>query len=111
MTLENRLERRRKFRIQGPIPVNVCGIDSAGTEFDLETFVDNISVGGLHIRLGQRMTQSAGLSFVIRFPVAPGAEELGMQFSAKGVVRRVEPCPDGSFGIGVEFTSYRQIYE
>ncbi len=103
-------ERRGRFRINGPIPATVSGFDSTRAPFAIEVSLDDLSSGGLRVRLGRPVSTFTELSFVIRFPLAPGASETGIRFAAKGIVRRVESCIDGSFGLGVEFTHYRQIW-
>jgi hypothetical protein len=77
----------------------VRSITAYGEPFEIETVLDNLSVGGLHIRLEKKLDAAASLFATIRFA--------GMEIEADGVVKRVEPHPDGSFGFGVAFESYR----
>lgn len=103
----NERERRRKIRVEGPIPVRVRGTDIHGIRFDNEASLDNLSTGGLYVRLKQRMDATSKLFFLIRVPPYPGATAPGMRVAARGTVRRVELQSDGSSGLAVVFTRYR----
>lgn len=105
-TRGTRPERRGKFRIQRPFPASVTGVDCNGGSFAVETELDNLSSGGLYVRLNRRVPMAAELSFVVRFPSAPDADGTGMHIAACGIVRRVDPGPGGTCGLGVEFTRY-----
>ncbi len=102
-------ERRRKARTQAPIPAKVHGVDSAGKAFDLDTNLDNLSAGGLYVRVTAHVEERSPLSVSFFLPSVPGRESNGTHWEAMGVIRRVEPQEDGSNGLGIEFTSYRQI--
>ena len=66
---------------------------------EIKTVLDDLSVGGLHLCIDQRIEAEASLFTAIRFA--------GMEIEADGVVKRVEPQPDGLFGLAVAFKSYR----
>lgn len=102
-------ERRKKIRVQGPISANVRGNDLDGGDFEIEAMLDNLSAGGLYVRLHRPVAESAELSFVIRLPPGAGAGDPGMRVAASGVVRRVEPSFGDTCGMGVEFTRYRVL--
>ena len=98
MFREETVERRSKPRIQGPIPAMVRGSDTNGESFEIETALDNLSVGGLYVCLQRRLDVAAPLFALIRFA--------GMEIEATGVVKRVESQPNGSFGFGVALEDY-----
>jgi hypothetical protein len=102
-------ERRRKVRIEGPISASVRGTDSDGGTFELEATLDNLSAGGLYLRLRRRVENAAELSFVFRLPPGAPPSGPGMRIAARGIVRRVESCAEDTCGLGVAFTRYRQI--
>lgn len=104
-----RSDRRRRPRIEGPFSARARGIDSNGAEFDIETALDNLSAGGLHVRLMRPVSRQTKLFFIIQLPAAPGAGKPGMRVATHGVVRRVERLADGSCGLGVEFKKYREL--
>lgn len=106
---EKQTERRGKLRIQGPIPARVRGIDAGGERFDIETSLDNLSAGGLHVCLERRIENAARLLFIVRLPAYPGADAPGMVVAAQARARRVEPVTNGSCGIAVQFKRYRQL--
>jgi hypothetical protein len=81
-----------------------------GEDFDLEAMLDNLSARGLYLRLEHQVQKAAELSFLIRLPPGVGPGEPGMRVAASGIVRRVELRDDETFGVGVEFTRYRQLH-
>ncbi len=102
-------ERRRKTRIQDEIPARVRGVDARGNSFDLEAELENLSACGLYLRLRCRTNCSAPLFTSFRLPASPGTDRLGTLWQTQGVIRRVEPQADGTYGVGVEFTSYHEM--
>ncbi len=97
------VQRRLKPRIDLPIPATLRGNDASGNPFDLEVAIDNLSVGGFHVRLERRLEVATSLLALIRIA--------GMEVEATGAVRWVDSKPDGSFGHGVAFQNYRVLSE
>ncbi len=91
------MERRKKPRIEH-IPAKLKGVDSEGRAFEVDIVLANLSAGGLYAQLAHSMPVGATLDAVIRLNA--------MRVSAHGVVRRVEPQPDGVSGLGAAFTRY-----
>jgi hypothetical protein len=109
MSSPHRLDRRRKPRIDGPISATARGIDSSGREFELETILDNLSAGGLHLRLSRRVEKASELSLVFRLPPGACVDDPELRLTASGIVRRVEPRSDRTCGVGVEISRHHQI--
>ncbi len=101
------VERRSCTRINEPFPVTVNGTDPAGQEFQSETLLDNLSAGGLYMRLARHLEPGAKLSFVVRMASGENQDEMAPRIAAKGIVLRVEPQADGRYGLGVAFTQHR----
>ena len=99
-------ERRGRPRIERPFPVTVRGVDAMGEPLDIDTVLDNMSVGGLYVRLPRRIEPGAQLAVGIRVSV-PWEEGAGARVATRGVVLRVESKSDGDHGLAVEFTRYR----
>ncbi len=94
-------ERRSKPRVAMIVAATVRGSDSGGEPFEISTSIDNLSVSGLYVRLAREVAVASPLFTLIRFS--------GLEIKAKGVVKRVVPLPDGLFGLGVAFESYRAV--
>ncbi len=92
-------ERRRKARIVQPMPVHVWGVDSSGQEFRTHTILDNLSASGLYMQLPRRLEPGSRLELSIQYSDEWPSARIG----ASGIVRRTEVCPDGLYGLGVEF--------
>ena len=95
-------ERRAKPRIQTPFPVSVRGVDADGEAFEVSTILDNLSAGGLYLRLVRRVEPGAEVSMEIRLSTAPARGAL--RAVTHGVVLRVEPRFGGACGAAVRFT-------
>src|SRR6266508_6172788 len=94
-------ERRRKPRIYEPFPARVRGIDWRGDPFEVEAVLDNLSAGGLYLRLKQRTEAGAKLSIFFRLATRLTPEAKGLRVAARSRVVRSELQPDGAYGVAV----------
>lgn len=100
-------ERRGKPRISEAFPVNVTGKDSNGQAIEAEIQLENLSASGLYLVLPQNVVHGAQLTFILRLISPIKGEESEARVSARGVVVRVEPRPNGTQGLAVAFKSHR----
>jgi hypothetical protein len=103
----SRGERRRHARLYEPFPVLARGVDAHGVACVSETVLDDFSAGGLFIRLTWCVAVGAKLFAVVRLTTSSYAWKAAPRVAVRGVVRRVELQPDGTYGVGVAFTQYR----
>ncbi|HXG94890.1 MAG TPA: PilZ domain-containing protein [Blastocatellia bacterium] len=101
------LERRRKPRIAIPFRARVHGVDAYGEQFEDETVTDNLSANGLFFKLQRRLNEKQKINLIIRLatpdkPTAPVVE-------VQGEVLRLEPQPNGVYGVAVGFKSFQFI--
>lgn len=102
------VERRYDARMHIPLHVKVCGTSAANEAFEFEGVVDNISRGGLYVRINERLDVGAKLLIFVR-PLGVEDETESTPFGImRGVVKRVEPQPDGFSGLGIVVTHRRQ---
>lgn len=101
------MERRRKPRLDTPFPVTVRGMDTSEQAFEIHTVLENLSSGGLYLRLPRRLEPGAKLSAVVRLSTAADQEAPAPRVAVQGVVLRVEPKLDGGTGVAVRFTRHR----
>ena len=101
------VERRRKPRIYKPFPATVRGVSASGEPFQINTVLDNLSAGGLYLRLMPRVEQGARLFIVIWLAPAPMGELTPPRVAARGRVLRSEPKPGGECGVAVRITRHR----
>jgi hypothetical protein len=99
-------ERRGRPRVERPFPVTVRGVDATGEPLDIDTVLDNMSVGGLYVRLPRRIEPGARLAVGIRVSVS-GAQERTARVATRSVVKRVESAAGGEHGLAVAFTRHR----
>ncbi len=102
-----RAERRIKPRLQGPFASIVRGVDGGGEVFEVETALDNVSAGGLYMRLRQRIPSGAAIFIVTRLthqrlPIASAP-----RLALRCVVLRSELKPDGSCGVAAAILRHR----
>ena len=102
-------DRRRKPRTHEPFGARVRGFDGRGDPFDLEAALDNLSAGGLHMRLKQHVEEGLQLFIFLQLAtrLMPGSK--GLRVAAHGRVVRSEPQPDGAWGVAVAFERYHYL--
>jgi len=100
-------ERRFSTRVKVPYHARLSGVDATGRVFKEETVLDDLSVGGVHMRVKRSMPIGASVTISVRLSMAPETETLSLRLAARGTVRRLESQPDGTFGVAVEFTRRR----
>ena len=101
------LDRRQQPRIYEQFPVRVEGVDSSGASFDDAVRLDNVSAGGLYLRLAHPVERGARLAVAIRFSTVDLCEASAPRLAVRGVVLRVDPQPGNTFGLAVAFTHHR----
>ena len=102
-----KLERRRNLRIQEQFPVKVRGVDADGVAFDVETVIENLSSGGLYIKLAKRVALGGRLLFVIYLSSTREPNKAAPVVAAHGKVIRSEMNETESYGMGVAFYNHR----
>jgi hypothetical protein len=66
-------ERRRHPRVCLPFPASVEGVDEDGEPFRAETVLDDLSAGGVYLRLVERVRPGSVLTVTARFSTARAA--------------------------------------
>lgn len=89
-----------------PFPVTIKGRDASNREFKLDAWLDNLSAGGIYLRLAQALLPGTRLFLIIRLSTQAGERQCP-RVAARGVVLRSELQPDGTYGLAVVFTRYR----
>ncbi len=99
-------DRRIKPRIECDYPAIIEGVDGDGAKYNDNAKLANLSASGLfmlagrHIEHGTKLSVTVLLSNSIENGDAP-------RLATSGTVVRIEPRPNGSFGIAVKFSHYR----
>ena len=101
--------RRVLPRIDLPFKMVVRGVDTTGTRFQESCSVENISAGGLYIRLERTLQPGANLFVSVRLSLSKSAAE-SPHVAARGHVARVSSEADGRTGIAVVFDQTRWLY-
>jgi len=95
-------ERRFHWRVSIRYPARLWIRDAAGRLWKRDVVLDNLSAGGLYLRLNRSIRQDTYLSVAVRLSIAP-ATTPALRLVVRGVVLRAEPKPDGAWGVAVEF--------
>ena len=104
------MESRSSLRIELPFPATVRGVDADGERFTLDTVLDNLSAGGLYLRLARPVRRGMKLFIVVRLSTCRDPEVPAARVALQGVVLRTEPQPDGRCGVVVAFQHHRFLY-
>lgn len=99
--------RLHHLRLYEPFPITVRGVDANGESFEVNTVLDNISAGGLYMRLGRRVEVGARLFAIVRLSITQSEPVSVPRVAIRGVVVRIEPLPDSTWGVAVKFTHHR----
>jgi len=99
-------ERRLTARIEAPFPARLKTLDRAGHLFTEDAVLDNLSKGGLHMRLLRNIPQGASVTVAVRLSVERSTAP-ALRLAARGTIVRTEARPDGSWGVGIEFMRTR----
>ena len=107
-TIRRGAERRGKPRICEPFPATVQGVNAQGEPFELSAVLDNLSAGGLYLRLAHCITEGTKLFVTIRLSFAAMDEEVSAsRVATHGVVLRAEPMLSGACGVALRFTDHQ----
>lgn len=100
-------ERRVKARVRVRFPATVRGTNANGEAFEIETHVNNLSTGGLHVTIAQSVKQGAKLFIIIWLAPTPNREVATARLAVRSKVVRVELEDEGAYGVAVALTHYR----
>ena len=100
-------ERRIKSRLKGPFPAKARGVNAGGEAFEVETVIDDLSAGGLHMRLGQPVSPGTVIFIVTRLTHVGVPEVSVPRVALRGLVLRSQLRLDGSFGVAAAILSHR----
>ena len=102
-------QRRFSPRMRLPYTARLWSTDAAGRKWKEDTVLDNISTGGLYLRLNRRVREGAPVHVVVCLSTAAGEGPPRLRLAAQGLVLRSEPQPDNTWGVAVEFSRRRVL--
>jgi hypothetical protein len=88
-------------------PVRVRGVDTVSKVFEVEALLENLSVGGLYLRLPQPVAPGETLFILVMFPKHGREAGSARRIAIRGVVVRAEPGPDGNCGLAIAIRHHR----
>ena len=100
-------KRPQELRLYGPFSAKVRGVNMNGRVFKVDAEVEDISSGGVYLRLKRPVEVGASLLVIIRFSKAWTDEVRVPTVAVRGTVLRVEPEPEGGWGVVVAITRNR----
>ena len=102
-------DRRAKPRLYCSYPVVVRGRQVGGDKFEAQAVITNISASGMYLRLQNFIPRGEILFLVTRLSSAPPDQRAAPNIAAKAEVVRVEPKPDGAYGVAVKLQRHRFV--
>jgi hypothetical protein len=99
-------DRRNKPRIYSSFLVKVRGVDAFSQAFEVEALLENLSVGGLYLRMPRDVDPGECLFILVIFPKL-GSEGGAARVAIRGLVVRSEPQPDGRYGLAIAIRQHR----
>lgn len=101
-------ERRKKLRICNPLRVAVRSVNKAGEAFISETVLENLSAGGMYVRIPERVQIGTKVFSVVHFTNARALGSWSIAF--RGVAMRSD-LGFGSCGLAVAFRGHRFLLD
>ena len=102
-------ERRIKPRIYRPFHAMVRGVNAGGEAFEVSTVLDNMSSGGLYLRVEQNVMKGAEISVIIRLSTKKFDPIPVANVAVEGVVVRNDAQPSGVYGLGISISTRRFV--
>lgn len=103
------VERRGKPRVRCSYPATVRCHLSGGGRLEARAVLANMSANGMYFRT-QRYVQPGETVFIlVRMSTTPFSHAKIPQLAASGNVVRVEPKPDGTYGVALQLINHRFI--
>lgn len=105
--------RRHSERLYGSCQAIVRGVDAKGETFTEATTLENVSSGGLYVKLHHPVTPGTRLFVVFAFSTVAVQEVQAPRIAARGQVCRVETIEadeakaDKISGVGLQFQHHR----
>lgn len=103
--------RRHSERLYGSCQAIVRGVDSRGETFTEATTLENVSAGGLYLKLPYKIESGAHLFVVFAFSTVALQDVQAPRVAVRGQVCRVEALGGESgvdiSGIGLQFNKHR----
>ena len=103
------VERRIKPRIYKPFHAMVRGVNAGGEAFEVSTVLDNMSSGGLYLRVQENVMQGAQISIIIRLSTKKVDLIPVANVAVEGVVVRNDVQPSGVYGLGISISTRRFV--
>ena len=100
-------ERRRTPRLVASFPAAVIGAGATGGDFAVSTELDNISAGGLYLRLSQRVEPGATLLVVVHLCAAGRETRDTARVAIDGLVLRADAHAGSRCGLAIKITTHR----
>ena len=98
---------RDKPRIKVSFPARLRTVETAGEVLEMDGQVENVSSGGLYLRLPRSLGQTTKVNVVFRFSHGSDEPTPAPRVAVRGTVLRTDELPDGSCGIALAFRRYK----
>jgi hypothetical protein len=102
-------ERRASPRIETPFPAVVRSVDIDDLPFEEHTVLDNLSGGGLYLRLTRQVQPGIQLFVLFQLSIDRDLNSTIAGIALHGVALRVELRPGGIFGTAISLAHHRFI--
>jgi hypothetical protein len=82
-------------------------MDTDGKAWKEDALVDNVSAGGLYLKIHHALPKDSTISIAVRLSITPPRKFSVLRLGARGVVLRTDPQDDGTYGVALEFSRRR----
>lgn len=100
------MERREKPRVNCSFP-SLISLQNEGDKLEHKAVLANMSVNGMYLRTKSYIPLGEILFVKVRLSTSPLDKRTAPHIAAFGKVLRVEPQPDGTYGIALKLQQHR----
>jgi hypothetical protein len=101
------VERRGKPRIACSYPALVRGHQDGGGKYEARAVLANMSASGMYLQTQRCVEPGENLFVMVRLSTGPLDTQGRPRLAVSGSVVRVEPKPDGTYGVAIELHQHR----
>lgn len=101
-----RQDRRAKPRIACSFPACVHVRNHSGIKYEAQAVLKNMSASGVYLRMKRKTELNETLYIFVKISARHYNQNRGPKIAVQGKVVRIDPIPDGEFGIAVRLDNF-----
>ncbi len=109
LSIQPFVERRGKPRVRCSYPATVRWHPKGGGRLEARAVLADMSANGMYFRTQRYVQPGETVFIIVRMSTTPFSYTNAPQLAASGHVVRVEPKPDGTYGVALQLMNHRFV--